>query len=135
MAFLIRRVFVRAAGGGEQGFGCGGVVRLQFLFQVQCVLVGGVEKELNHRLCVCVCVFARDWVEYCCLLHYHRLLPLPLTSYSSYSRGEWRREEGGRKPLGGRMNESLNEVYCVSGCASSSQASENVNVLCLHFSG
>lgn len=59
MAFLIRRVFVRAAGGGEQGFGCGGVVRLQFLFQVQCVLVGGVEKELNHRLCVCVCVCPR----------------------------------------------------------------------------
>lgn len=36
-------------------------------------VVAAAKKELNSRVCVSSCV----WVEYCCLLHYHRLLPLP----------------------------------------------------------
>ncbi|MEQ2233706.1 hypothetical protein ILYODFUR_024520, partial [Ilyodon furcidens] len=45
-----------------------------------------VEKELNKR------VSSSVWVEYCCLLHYHRLLPLPPSSYSKYDQEERRRE-------------------------------------------
>lgn len=70
-----------------------------------------VEKELK---CVSSCV----WVEYCCLLHYHRLLPLP-PHLQIQPEGEEEEEEEGveeRKAKGGR----LNEWYCVSGHACSS---------------
>lgn len=36
-------------------------------------VAAAVKEELNSRVCVSSCV----WVEYCCLLHYHRSLPLP----------------------------------------------------------
>lgn len=87
-------------------------VRVLFLFHAQCGLVLSQPlKKLNKR------VSSSVWVEYCCLLHYHRLLPLPPSSYSKYDQ-----EEGveGRKAKRGRMNESLNELYCVSGHACSS---------------
>lgn len=56
-------------------FGCGAAMCVHFflLCAAHIGAVAAVKKEMNSCVCVSSCV----WVEYCCLLHYHRLLPLP----------------------------------------------------------
>ena len=67
--------------GGDQGFGCGAAVYVQFPFYVQIVLVfvAAVEKELNNR----VCLPASGWssaacciIIVCCPSPLHLLLEL-----------------------------------------------------------
>lgn len=79
-------------------------------------VVAAAKKELNN--CVCVCLAVSGWSTVsCCIIIV--CCPSPLTSHSSNcGQREREEEEGvrGRKGEGGRMNESLNELYCVRPC-------------------
>lgn len=111
-------------GGGGLRIGCGAAVCVQFPFlcSARICVVAAVEEELNNQVCVCVCAPSCVWVEYgCCLLHYHRSLPLPphllLLQLRQRERGE---EEGvrGKKGREGGGNEWITEwiVLCVRPC-------------------
>lgn len=75
-------------------------------------------------MCVCAraCVAASGWsaTAACCIIMFAAPPPSPLTApTAARGRGGVHEGVGGENGEGGRMNESLNELYCVCGHACS----------------
>lgn len=89
-----------------------------FLLCSVCIgVVAAAKRELNNR--VCMCLAASGWSTLLAALSSFAAPPPAPHTPPTAARGreKRRREYGERKGEGGRMNESLNELYCERGHA------------------